>query len=90
MNLGYQIYYWRTFNQIEVDFVLYGDRGIIAIEVKRSSKVRLNELSGLKLFLKDYPMAKAYYFYGGSRYYKEGNIEIIPISDALSDLNKWL
>ena len=38
MNLDYQICYWRTFNQTEVDFVLYGERGIIAFEVKRPRK----------------------------------------------------
>jgi len=90
MNLDYQIYYWRTFNQTEVDFVLYGERGIKVFEVKRTATVRLKELSGLKLFLKDYPMAKAFYLYGGSRYYREGNIEIIPIQDALVKLHEWL
>jgi len=90
MNLDYQIYYWRTFNQTEVDFVLYGERGIKAFEVKRTAKVRLKELQGLKLFLKDYPMAKAFYLYGGNQYYQEGNIEIIPIQDALVKLPEWL
>jgi predicted AAA+ superfamily ATPase len=90
MNLDYQIYYWRTFNQTEVDFVLYGERGIKAFEVKRTAKVRLKELQGLKLFLRDYPMAKAFYLYGGNRYYQEGNIEIIPIQDALKKLPEWL
>ena len=90
MNLDYQIYYWRTFNQTEVDFVLYGERGIKAFEVKRTAKVRLKELQGLKLFLRDYPMAKAFYLYGGNRYYQEGNIEIIPIQDALVKLPEWL
>ena len=90
MNLDYQIYYWRTFNQTEVDFVLYGERGIKAFEVKRTAKVRLKELQGLKLFLKDYPMAKAFYLYGGNRYYQEGNIEIIPVQDALVKLPEWL
>jgi uncharacterized protein len=90
MKLDYQIYYWRTFNQTEVDFVLYGERGIIAFEVKRTAKVRLKELQGLKLFLKEYPMAKAFYLYGGNRYYQEGNIEIIPVQDALVKLPEWL
>jgi uncharacterized protein len=90
LNLDYQIYYWRTFNQTEVDFVLYGERGIKAFEVKRTAKVRLKELQGLKLFLKDYPMAKAFYLYGGNRTYQEGNIEIIPIQEALVELPEWL
>lgn len=90
LDLGYEIYYWRTFNQIEVDFVLYGDRGIMAFEVKRNAKVRLSELQGLKLFLKDYPMARAYYLYGGDRHYREGNIDVMPIKDALSGLQHIL
>ena len=35
-------------------------------------------------------MAKAFYLYGGSRYYQEGKIEIIPIQDALIKLPEWL
>jgi hypothetical protein len=35
-------------------------------------------------------MAKAIYLYGGSRYYQEANIEIIPLQDALSNLPEWL
>ena len=73
-----------------MDFVLYGERGIKAFEVKRAAKVRLKELQGLKLLLRDYPMAKAFFLYGGNRYYREGNIEIIPIQDALVKLHEWL
>ena len=29
---GYQIHYWRTRAHLEVDFVLYGPRGLLAIE----------------------------------------------------------
>jgi len=35
--LGYHINYWRTSNATEVDFVLYGERGIFAFEVKRGA-----------------------------------------------------
>jgi hypothetical protein len=41
---------------------------------------------GLKAFLKDYPRAKAYFIYGGERRLREGDIEIIPIKDALKEL----
>jgi len=43
-------------------------------------------LSGLKSFLKDYPMAKAYFVYGGEKYMREGNIEIMPINNLLKNL----
>jgi len=86
LNLGYTISYWRTSNQMEVDFILYGENGIRAFEIKRTGKFSRNMLSGLKSFLKDYPMAKAYFIYGGERRMREGNIEIIPLNDALKDL----
>ncbi len=50
---------------VEVDFILYGEEGIVAIEVKRAAKIRRQDLHGLKAFIHDYPMAKAFLFYGG-------------------------
>ena len=84
--LGYELYYWRTSNQQEVDFVLYGEKGLIAIEVKRASTVRSKQMSGLKAFLKEYPMARAYLFYGGSHHLFEEQIELIPLEKAIRNL----
>ena len=86
LDLGYKISYWRTSNNMEVDFVLYGNKGLKAFEIKRTNKVNSTMLRGLKAFLKDYPKAQPYFIYGGSRYFSEGNIEIIPIADALKKL----
>lgn len=86
LGLGYTIYYWRTSNNMEVDFILYGEKGILAFEVKRTGKVIGPMLSGLKSFLRDYPMANAYFIYGGERRMCEGDIEILPIKDALKKL----
>ena len=84
--LGYKIYYWRTSNNLEVDFVLYGERGLKAFEIKRRGRVPSSELRGLKTFLKDYPTAKAYYIYGAERRMSEGDIDIIPLDYALKNL----
>ncbi|MDP8296741.1 MAG: ATP-binding protein [Candidatus Orphnella occulta] len=89
-NFGYNIYYWRTPTGIEVDFVLYGESGIKAFEVKRTRKVTPQMCRGLKAFLKDYPLAKAYFLYGGDRLMREGDIEIIPIDYALKNLSSVL
>jgi hypothetical protein len=43
-------------------------------------------MSGLKAFLRDYPMARAYFIYGGQHYRREGRIEILPIDTALKQL----
>ena len=85
LDMGYSLYYWRTSNNMEVDFVLYGNKGIRAFEVKRTGKVSSSMLSGLKSFLKDYPMARAYFIYGGERCMRAGNIDIIPIDKLLKN-----
>lgn len=88
--LGYKIYYWRTAGNAEVDFVLYGDKGMRAFEIKRTARVSGVMLKGLKSFLQDYPMSKAYFVYGGSREMRDGKISILPIEDALRRLPELL
>ena len=84
----YEIFYWHTADHKEVDFVLYGPRGLVAIEVKRSAK--RHDLSGLKLFLQDYPTAKAICAYGGEKKYHESDIEFIPYEMFLRNLSDFL
>lgn len=86
LDLGYQLFYWRTSNGREVDFVLYGSRGLHAFEIKRTARANASMLGGLKAFLTDYPMASANFVYMGSRRMHEGNIEIIPAQQILKDL----
>lgn len=83
---GYDLYYWRTGNGVEVDFILYGSRGLLAFEIKRSNRFSTKDLRGLKLFSSDYPEAKLYFLYGGSREQYENNVTIIPIEKALKIL----
>ena len=89
-NLGYDLYYWRTASQLEVDFILYGQRGLIAIEVKRSSTLRKRDFRGLRAFCRDYPMAKAYLLYGGRHRRFEDDVAVVPIQVALSGLCELL
>jgi len=88
--LGYGLHYWRTRNGAEVDFVLYGERGLRALEVKRASSVRNEDLRGLRAFLDEYPEARAQLFYGGTRRYREGLIEIVPLDEGLRALESFL
>jgi hypothetical protein len=70
--------------------VLYGERGLKAFEIKRSSRLRSGDLNSIEMFLGDYPMAEAYVVYGGERAYREGKIQVLPASDCLRDLNRLL
>ena len=45
---------------------------------------------GSKSFLTDYPMAKVYFVYGGTRRMREDKIEIIPLVEILKSLRVML
>jgi uncharacterized protein len=89
-DLQYTIHYWRTREGVEVDFVLYGERGLHAFEVKRSSVLRDADLAGLRMFCSDYPMAKGHLYYGGQTRYQYGNIEVVPLEEGLKTLAETL
>ena len=86
LDLGYSVAFWRTRAGQEVDFVLYGERGLVAIEVKRSAHYQERDLAGLRLFVDDYPMARCFLFYGGDREYEVDGIRVIPLAHALPSL----
>lgn len=89
-NYQYHIYYWQTAHHQEVDFVLYGKRGLLAFEIKRSSRFDHKDLRSLKLFLQDYPGAKGYFIYGGTEtLYIEG-IQIMPYHQAIQNIDSIL
>ncbi|OGF59341.1 MAG: ATPase [Candidatus Fischerbacteria bacterium RBG_13_37_8] len=86
LNLGYKIYYWKTSQGMEVDFVVYGEKGLKVFEIKRTHKLSSSMYRGLRAFLQDYPMAEAYFIYGGERYMRDGDITIIPMKDFYQTL----
>ncbi len=90
LHLGYKVHYWRTSNGTEVDFVLYGPKGIVAIEVKRTGRIDSAATKGLRSFINDYPMARAYLFYGGDRVMNFDGIEAVPVTQALAGLKEIL
>ncbi len=88
--LGYSFYYWRTRDKKEVDFVLYGNKGFIAFEIKRKARLDSKDFKGLKAFSEDYPEAKLYLLYGGQESYHEGNVQVMPFQEALRNLPEIL
>lgn len=89
-NLGYELYFWHTVTDIEVDFILYGKKGLFAFEIKRSRRIDKSMLKGLETFKKDFPEAKCYLVYTGNEQLFIGNITIMPIIDLLKNLRKIL
>jgi predicted AAA+ superfamily ATPase len=89
-DLEYQIFFWRTQSGQEVDFILYGSKGLKAIEVKLSSRIRDDDLKGLFAFKADYPDAECVLIYGGLRPLKIKDILLIPAVDFFKNIKKYL
>ncbi len=85
-SLGYQLSYWRTSDGKEVDFILYGEKGFFAFEVKRASKIQLSDLRGLKAFRTDYPEAKCFIVYGGNEQEYKEDITLLPLTTCIQNL----
>jgi uncharacterized protein len=54
--IGREVFYWRTENKIEVDFIVTRDKKPeLAIEVKSTSRPKKEHFDGLKAFAEEYP-----------------------------------
>ena len=89
-DLGYRLHYWRTATGEEVDFVLYGERGLRAFEVKMAQNIRSDDLRGLLSFRTDFPQAKAHLLYLGNRRWHDRGVEVLPFADCVTQLDHWL
>lgn len=90
LRLPFNLHFWRTVSGAEVDFVLYGEGGLIGIEVKRKRTLGGHDLAGLKAFRDEYPMARCVVLANTSRRETIDAIEIIPIKEALTNLRATL
>ncbi len=86
--LGYDIFYWRTRSQLEVDFIIYGEKGLLAFEIKSTDRLTTKSFKGLRAFKEDYPIASCFMVYMGTRDYVENDIRVIPMSTALFELRQ--
>lgn len=82
----HELYYWRTRSNVEVDFVLHGESGIYAFEVKNATHCSNADLRAIKSFGEDYPEAKKYFIYRGKDRLKIDNILCIPCEEFLLNL----
>jgi predicted AAA+ superfamily ATPase len=90
LELGYRLHYWRTGAGEEVDFVLYGERGLLAFEVKMTQTVRAEDLRGLLRFRADYPQAKTRLLYLGNRRWHDRGVDVLPFAECVAHLDQWL
>jgi len=82
-----KLYYWHTKAGSEVDFIIYGEEGFWAIEVKNSTKVHTVDLRALNTFVQDYPECTPIFLYRGKETLKINNIMCLPCEDFLKNLS---
>jgi uncharacterized protein len=80
------LYYWQTRSQLEIDFVIYGEDGLYAIEVKNAKRIDGSDLTALKHFAEDYPQAKRYLLYRGDDRLSRDGVLCLPADQFLLDL----
>ena len=83
---NHKLHFWRTRGGLEVDFIVYGENGLYALEVKNSDRIRTDDLEALNAFSEDYPIAQLYLLYRGKETLKKGNILCVPCEKFLRAL----
>jgi len=87
---GVQLYYWRSLAGNEVDFVLYGEKTFIAIEVKNTKTMRPIDYNGLASFSDDYPEASLLLLYHGNVIMKHKNVLVLPVETFLMNPGEYV
>ena len=82
----HSLHYWQTRSRVEVDFVVYGESGLYAIEVKNTKRIDARDLTALKHFAEDYPQANRYLIYRGDDRLKRDGILCLPAQEFLMEL----
>lgn len=84
---SYQLSFWRTHTQVEVDFVVYGPQGFWAIEVKRSRDISHQDVKSLCSFKEEYPESTCFLLHPGKIRQKVRDILCIPLEEFLKNLS---
>ena len=80
------VHFWRTRAGAEVDFVVYGESGLQAFEVKNARKVHSADLRSLRTFRDDHPEAETAVLYRGSERMRIDDIWCLPVQDFLRQM----
>ncbi len=80
------LFFWRTRSGVEVDFVVYGDAGFWAIEVKNSARISDADLRPLRSFMEDFPGCRPIFLYRGRERLMRHGVLCLPCREFLLQL----
>ena len=78
-----RLYFWRTLEGNEIDFVLEHGRRMLAVEVKRADSLGYRDTAGLRLFLEKHPKTTAGLIVYGGKAIKRLDEKIVAIPWSL-------
>jgi predicted AAA+ superfamily ATPase len=78
--------FWRTQTGTEVDFIVYGENELAAIEVKNTGRLVSRDLQPLKTFASEYPEARLILLYRGTEQLLQDGILCMPCDRFLREL----
>lgn len=82
----HEINFWRTRSGVEVDFVVFGELGFWAIEVKNATTIRSEDVRALATFKEDYPEAATILLYRGKERIVKNNVLCLPCDEFLKEM----
>lgn len=86
----HELFFWRTRSGVEVDFVIYGPREFVAIEVKNTARIQAHDLTPLKTFRQEYPPSRQLLLYRGKERESIDGIVCLPCEEFLRALQPSL
>ncbi len=86
----HELFFWRTRSGVEVDFVIYGPREFVAIEVKNALRIQAHDLTPLKTFRQEYPPSRQLLLYRGKERESIDGIVCLPCEEFLRALQPSL
>ncbi|NCC51486.1 MAG: ATP-binding protein [Spartobacteria bacterium] len=81
------LFFWRTKSGNEVDFVVYGPRAFLAIEIKNSRNVHRCDVRPLRTFKQDYEQAQTCLVYRGKERMLVDGVMCIPCEEFLAGIH---
>ena len=78
-----RVCFWRTRAGAEVDFVVYGETGLQAFEVKNAARVHSRDLRALRAFREDWPEAETAMLHRGPERSRIDGVWCLPVQDFL-------
>ena len=76
---GGEVFYWRTQDGNEVDFILKRGKLVIGFEIKSTKKWKKDYNFGLETLLGEKKLSRAFGIYLGDTKIKSGHVEVFPM-----------